>query len=116
MKINCQFLGCKGIIDLDDEFKYFQEIIGPDNNKKIKNVPWCTHAIICPKCGNSVGSIDLGPDVWLLLGSDNASIHNPCDKKKGVIIKNYNKHKRFGRKKLLNPYLKDWAKIGKKQK
>lgn len=113
MKIRCPFLGCNGIIDLDKVFKDFQDDMWTPNQSKnkIKNVPWVAHTIICKKYGNGIGDIDLGPDTWISLKTPpSAFIRDPVTKKE-IEIKNYMKHKLHNRKKLLNPYLKEWAKI-----
>lgn len=106
--MECPWKGCSNIIDLTKELRYFQQCLGRE--KKVEKIPWCTHTIMCSKCHNPIGSIDLGPDVWLTLGTDNASIHDPRNIKKGHIIKDYITTKK-GKKKLLNPYLKKWAQV-----
>lgn len=109
MKMECPWKGCNNIIDLTKEFREFQYYLG--TGKKVEKIPWCIHTLLCSKCHNPIGGIDLGPDAWITLGSGNASVHDPKDIKKGHIIKDYANHKRKGIKKLLNPYLKEWAKV-----
>jgi hypothetical protein len=110
MKMRCPFLGCDGIIDLDKEIAEFTGDMGLSQKSKIKNIPFAFHTIMCKKCHNPVGGFDLGPNVFCSFGGD-AYIHTSSkDIKKGVILKGYKKMKK-GRRKLLNPYLKEWARI-----
>jgi hypothetical protein len=106
MKIECQWNGCDGIIDLQKDFDDYLP-------QKKKRIPFLIHTIVCPKCGNPVGGLDIGPDPWITVSTkdkpEKVTIHNPKTKE-CVSIENYQRGK-FGVKKALNPYLKKWARI-----
>lgn len=106
MKISCPWKGCKGIIDLTKEFREFQKDLGTGEDDPAE-IPWCTHAIICPKCHNPVGNIDIEPGYWITLSNkkkQEITINDPIKKKSVNLPLEIPKHK------LLNSYLKDWAK------
>jgi len=108
MNIKCMWKGCGTIIDVMKELRD----IGYKGNKDknvYEKIPWSCGTIICPKCHNIVGGIDIGPSTWMQLGDKfnkngrctNATyvIHDPRTKKTIKVQKNED----------LNPYLKKWA-------
>jgi len=112
MKIKCMFKGCDGVINLSKEFREFQRYLDDDE------VSWCTHSISCPKCRNPVGDIDLGPGYWVNINCKNDkemmyySINDPTEKKPIRLPKKVDKSKE--KMKILNPYLKEWARYEEK--
>lgn len=96
MRFKCQFLGCSGIIDVNEQIDELE------NDVDCEEIPWLLHTLSCPKCHNNVGSLEIDPDRWLVLPSKGRkyyTIHNPR-KDRTIKVK---------KKESLSPYLKKWA-------
>lgn len=103
--IQCHFKGCDGKVNMR---KAMNELISYLDDEQ---TPRCTHAIICPKCRNIIGGIDIGPCCWVFIPDKETdsltySIH---DTKTGhvIILKD---------KSELDRHLKSWAKDGRNGK
>ena len=106
-KIKCHFKGCSGEIDLMKEMRNLLRWSSNRKNPKLIELSWCIHTIICPKCMNSVGFIEVAPDVWITHEINEEkpkkySIRNPRNGKKIVVGND---------KESLDPYLKKWARM-----
>ena len=107
-KIKCHFRGCSGEIDLIGEMKELLDHYCEGKKPKVVHLSWCLHTIICPKCMNAVGFVEVAPDSWVTLeeNDDQApkehSILNPRSGKEIIVGKD---------KKSLDPYLKKWARV-----
>lgn len=101
--IECPFKGCTGNIDLTYEM---QEICAYSTDKRGTykepyRVIWLIGTLMCPKCKNAVGLIEIRPSAWSELGKQKLEIRNPKTGKH-ITIKNT--------KTALNKYLKPWSK------
>jgi len=118
-KLACPFKGCTGVIDMIDEAA---DCVGVRSRGKKTEIPWCVHTMVCPKCGNPVGNIDIGPSTWVTSnieeGTSYHSIRNPRTGKHIELSDNELRDDNMtksesdcGRKNydMLNPYLKKWA-------
>ena len=91
MKIDCPWKGCNGVIDLTKEFADW-----PHRGR----TAFLIHAIMCPKCHNSVGTMELAADVWFNPKTKKRSINDP-ETGREIVIR---------RRSELRKFLKDWAK------
>ncbi len=96
MKIDCPFKGCNGVIDIS------KQIFGWPKHGRTS---WLVHGLLCPKCSNFVGQIEIGATFGVNLSKRNRRVITDIKTKKLI----------YGVKDL-NPYLKDWAKQKKVKK
>lgn len=95
--MECPFKGCKGKINV---VKHMRDTI---NGLKGKGANLAFDTLVCPKCNNIVGSINLQPSPWMTLPSKKGkpatyNVLNTKTKKSIPTAKND-----------INKYLKSWA-------
>lgn len=105
--MECHFAGCDAKIDVIAELEEMARDICVDDKKRQRGelrIPWLTHTVTCPKCGNCVGSFDVGPGTFGDFDGERNYVSKPRAKgrRRGMVAVG---HKR----KDLNKHLKRWA-------
>jgi hypothetical protein len=102
----------------------------PTDKPKVVQFGFMTYTVICPKCGNVVGSIDAGADWWLTFGTrknkNGKASKRLFNKGYSINIPGYDRKKNQGKaypasfmtadKAQMNPWLKPWARWPKLKK
>jgi hypothetical protein len=87
--IECPWKNCKGTINLSKEFA---------NWPRRGRTSFLIHTIMCPKCSNPVGSMELCADPWFEPKAKKSTINDPKTGKQVRITK-----------KNMKRHLKKWA-------